>query len=53
MIISYCVNPDCSNPKNHPKLKICNTCGWRLILSGHYRLIKKIGQGGFGALYGC
>ena len=51
MIINYCVNPSCSNPKNHPKLKYCYTCGATLILSNRYRVIKKIGQGGFGATF--
>ncbi len=51
MIISYCLNPNCTSPKNHPKLKICNACGWNLILYNRYRVIKQIGQGGFGATF--
>jgi serine/threonine-protein kinase len=51
MIISYCVNPNCSSPKNHPKLRTCYNCGWNLILNNRYRVIKKIGQGGFGATF--
>lgn len=51
MIISYCVNPTCSDPKNHPKLKKCNNCGSSLILNNHYRVIKMLGKGGFGATF--
>ncbi|MBL1208856.1 serine/threonine-protein kinase [Geminocystis sp. GBBB08] len=51
MIISYCVNPNCSEPKNHPKLKKCNNCGSSLILNNRYRVIKMLGKGGFGATF--
>ena len=51
MIISYCLNPECSQPKNHPKLKRCNNCGYGLVLQNHYRAIKVLGKGGFGATF--
>lgn len=51
MIISYCLNPKCTQPKNHPKLKKCNACGSSLILNKHYRAIKMLGKGGFGATF--
>ncbi|WP_069789469.1 protein kinase domain-containing protein [Cyanobacterium sp. IPPAS B-1200] len=51
MIISYCVNPECPSPKNHPKLKNCNACGSNLILNRRYRVIKRLGKGGFGATF--
>lgn len=51
MIISYCLNPNCPQPKNHPKLKKCYTCGWSLILKNRYRAIKVLGRGGFGATF--
>ena len=51
MIISYCVNPQCPSPKNHPKLKKCNTCGSNLILNQQYRVIKLLGKGGFGTTF--
>jgi len=51
MIVSYCLNPDCIQPQNHPNLKQCQTCGWTLILHQRYRAIKKIGKGGFGATF--
>lgn len=51
MIISYCLNPHCPQPKNHPKLKQCYTCGGNLILKNRYRAIKVLGKGGFGATF--
>lgn len=51
MIISYCLNPKCLQPKNHPKSKQCNSCGSNLILHNHYRAIKVLGKGGFGATF--
>ncbi len=51
MIISYCLNPNCSQPKNHPNLKKCKGCGSSLILHQRYRSINKIGKGGFGATF--
>jgi serine/threonine-protein kinase len=51
MIISYCVNPNCPQPKNHPKLKKCYTCNSNLILNNRYRVIKMLGKGGFGATF--
>lgn len=51
MILSYCLNPNCSEPQNHPSLKHCESCGSSLILHNRYRAIKKIGKGGFGATF--
>ncbi len=51
MIFSYCLNPNCSKPQNHPNLKKCNSCGEILILHKRYRAIKKIGKGGFGTTF--
>ncbi|WPF89094.1 serine/threonine-protein kinase [Cyanobacterium aponinum AL20118] len=51
MILSYCLNPDCSLPQNPSNLKICQNCGGDLILHGRYRAVKKIGKGGFGATF--
>ena len=49
MVLSYCLNPSCSSPQNASHLKICDTCGTKLILNDRYRPVKKIGKGGFGA----
>ncbi len=51
MILSYCLNPSCRQPKNKPDNKVCQTCGSSLILHKRYRAIKKIGKGGFGATF--
>ncbi|BAQ60930.1 serine/threonine kinase [Geminocystis sp. NIES-3708] len=51
MILSYCLNPDCPEPKNEPNEKVCVSCGSNLILHNRYRVIKKIGKGGFGTTF--
>jgi serine/threonine-protein kinase len=51
MILSYCLNPSCSQPQNPPTAKTCQNCGTNLILHNRYRAIKKIGKGGFGATF--
>ena len=49
--MSYCVNPTCSNPKNSASSLICQACGSKLLLRDRFRVIKPIGQGGFGATF--
>ncbi len=49
--MSYCLNPNCSNPENLPYNESCNSCGLRLLLRDRYRVLKAIGQGGFGATF--
>ncbi|MEB3226532.1 MAG: serine/threonine-protein kinase [Synechococcus sp.] len=49
--MSYCINPDCSNPKNPLKARVCATCGSSLILRQRYKSLKSLGQGGFGATF--
>lgn len=51
MILSYCLNPSCSQPQNHPNSMECKACGAELILHDRYRAVKKIGKGGFGATF--
>ena len=51
MIVSYCLNPYCPKPQNQPKAKVCQACGFSLILHNRYRGVKKIGKGGFGATF--
>ncbi|MGK7919789.1 MAG: protein kinase [Trichodesmium sp.] len=45
--MSYCYNPACQKPQNPDKNKFCQSCGAKLILREHYRLIKTIGIGTF------
>ncbi|MFQ4139860.1 protein kinase domain-containing protein [Nodosilinea sp. PGN35] len=49
--MSYCINPDCSKPKNPPTVNQCQTCGADLLLRGRYRMIRALGRGGFGATF--
>ena len=49
--MSYCLNPSCPKPVNHPKSKLCKACGFKLLLHGRYHLLKGLGKGGFGATF--
>lgn len=49
--MSYCLNPSCPKPVNHPKSKKCKACGSKLLLRNRYHLVKGIGKGGFGATF--
>lgn len=49
--MSYCLNPSCPKPVNHPKSKLCKACGEKLLLHGRYHLVKGLGKGGFGATF--
>ncbi len=49
--MSYCVNPDCSQPKNPVDAFLCQACGSRLLVRNRYRVTKSLGQGGFGATF--
>lgn len=49
--MSYCPAPNCSQPKNSPQDEVCQACGSRLALKGRYRLVRILGQGGFGATF--
>ncbi|MEM7725835.1 MAG: serine/threonine-protein kinase [Cyanobacteria bacterium P01_A01_bin.45] len=49
--MSYCLNPNCSNPENKNCDQRCQSCGSRLLLRDRYRVLKALGQGGFGATF--
>ncbi|WP_293128270.1 serine/threonine-protein kinase [Microcoleus sp. bin38.metabat.b11b12b14.051] len=49
--MSYCLNPNCSQPQNPDAAKICRNCRAKLLLRDRYRAIKAIGQGGFGRTF--
>ncbi|WP_353932971.1 serine/threonine-protein kinase [Okeanomitos corallinicola TIOX110] len=52
--MSYCFNPNCSQPKNSASSQKCQSCGSPLLLTGkcgQYRAVKQLGQGGFGATF--
>ncbi|MEG5036330.1 bifunctional serine/threonine-protein kinase/formylglycine-generating enzyme family protein [Microcoleus sp. AT3-D2] len=48
-----CINPDCPNPQNPDGQTYCISCGIQLvpILRNRFRMIKLLGQGGFGRTY--
>lgn len=51
--MQICLNPTCPNPgdplnANNP---ICRQCGTQLLLQQRYRVIRLLGEGGFGKTY--
>ncbi|MGK7918660.1 MAG: protein kinase [Trichodesmium sp.] len=46
--MNYCLNLDCQHPENSNNVEFCQTCGSKLLLRGHYQVIKPIGKGSFG-----
>ncbi|HCA95637.1 MAG TPA: serine/threonine protein kinase [Cyanobacteria bacterium UBA9226] len=49
--MTYCLNPNCSNPQNPSGTNFCVTCGTALLLKQRYRALKPLGQGGFGKTF--
>lgn len=49
--MSYCINPDCSQPKNPATANRCQSCGATLLLRDRYRVLRALGRGGFGATF--
>ncbi|MBP0021195.1 MAG: protein kinase [Cyanobacteria bacterium SBLK] len=49
--VCYCVNRDCQHPENPDNADTCNSCGSNLLLKNRYRVLKPIGQGGFGRTF--
>ncbi len=49
--MSYCLNPDCHNPRNPVGTNFCQTCGLKLLVGERYRALKLLGQGGFGKTF--
>ena len=49
--MSYCLNPACPQPKNPIHVETCQACGSQLLLRDRYRVLKALGQGGFGATF--
>jgi serine/threonine protein kinase, bacterial len=49
--MSYCINPTCLSPENLAYSDRCQSCGSRLLLHDRYKIIKALGQGGFGATF--
>ncbi len=49
--MSLCINPQCQQPENSDTLLFCQNCGSELLLDGRYRVVRKLGGGGFGTTY--
>ena len=49
--MSYCINPNCSQPENHNDPLYCQACGSKLLIEGQYQVIKKLSQNNWGATY--
>jgi WD40 repeat protein len=42
--MSYCINPNCQNPKNLDRARACTSCESNLLLKGRYRVFHTLGQ---------
>ena len=51
--MSCCINPQCPNPVHPDGTVYCQSCGVRIpdLLYRRFRMIKLLGQGGFGRTY--
>ncbi|MGB3509705.1 MAG: serine/threonine-protein kinase [Microcoleaceae cyanobacterium] len=48
--MNYCLNLHCQHPQNPKDIEFCQSCGSKLLLRGHYQVIKPIGKGNFGRI---
>ena len=49
--MSYCINPDCPQPKNPTHADVCYRCGSKLLLGDRYRVLNVLGQGRFAVTF--
>lgn len=45
--MTYCINPTCQKPENPEPNKFCQSCGTKLLVREHFRVLKPLGNGGF------
>ncbi|MBO1046693.1 MAG: SUMF1/EgtB/PvdO family nonheme iron enzyme [Dolichospermum sp. DEX182a] len=46
--MSLCINPNCPKPQNPNNILFCENCSSGLLLQDRYRVIVRLGGGGFG-----
>ncbi|BAZ86179.1 serine/threonine-protein kinase [Dolichospermum compactum] len=49
--MSLCINPSCSKPQNPDNITFCETCSSEVLLQQRYRVICRLGRGGFGVTF--
>ena len=49
--MSYCINPNCSDPENHNNPLYCTACGSKLLIEGKYQVVKKLSDDRGVAIY--
>ena len=49
--MSLCINSQCQKSHNSDTIIFCQGCGSELLIDGRYRVLKELGQGGFGTTY--
>lgn len=49
--MSLCINPHCTRLQNPDNLLFCQGCGSELLIEGQYRVIRQLGEGGFGKTF--
>ena len=49
--MSYCLRSSCPSPHNPSTARYCQACGSALLLGDRYRVLRPIGEGGFGRTF--
>ncbi len=49
--MSYCINPNCRNFNEPGNQSTCPDCGCESLVEGRYRVIQRLGKGGFGQTF--